>query len=92
MNTLITYDISDKHSEVKEGLLALGFNDFGISDAGLKCYLPNTTMVILAKNYNYILAKEELIKICKRLDVKLIRCFAFNFTEWTALQDEPYDI
>jgi hypothetical protein len=45
MSILISYDVSDKHTEVKSEMLRIGFRDFWFDDKNQKNILPNTTLL-----------------------------------------------
>lgn len=44
MKVLITYDINQRHEDVKNALLEVGFRDFWVTVDNITHYLPNTTL------------------------------------------------
>jgi len=85
METIITYDISGKHSEFKNEMKKLGYQD-KVTD--LTCnwiYLPNTTLY--HPNKTPVDARENARLICIQLNVSFERFFAtiWNRSYWAAL-------
>lgn len=89
METIITYDISDKHTEFKNEMKLLGYQDKvrGITNCEW-IYLPNTTLYHLSKNPST--ARDEARKICKNLKIELERCIATIWDNWAAICGEPF--
>jgi hypothetical protein len=91
METIIAYDISDKHTEFKNEMKALGYQD---KIPGVKnckwIYLPNTTLYHPSKNPST--ARDETQNICKNLKIKLERCFSttWNRDYWGAICGEQF--
>lgn len=86
METIITYDISDKHTEFKDAMELLGYRDRvrGVKNCEW-IYFPNTTLYHPSKTP--ITARDEAKKICERLNIRLERCFStiWNRDYWAAV-------
>ena len=89
MEIIITYDISDKHTEFKNEMKLLGYKDKvrGITNCEW-IYLPNTTLYHPSKNPST--AREEARKICKNLKIELERCISTIWDNWAAICGEPF--
>ncbi len=82
MATIITYDLANKHTEVKEAMYALGYaNRFYYETKYI--YLPNTTLYHEIKTA--ATSRDELMAVCARLNANLERCVATRFVDWATL-------
>lgn len=89
MASIVTYDLTSKHSEVKNALKKLGYVD---RIPGNKCkyiYFPNTTLHHSTKTPNQ--CKEDVQKICKSEGVSLERLVATKWDGWSALCGTPFE-
>lgn len=89
MAIIITYDIPDRHVEFKNQMLQNNYKD---RIRGTDCetiYFPNTTLYHVTKTP--IEARDEAKGICRRLNIRLIRCV---ITPWgpnpTGVCGEPF--
>lgn len=81
MASIITYDIVNKHTEVKEAMYTLGYdNKFWYDNKWV--YLPNTTLYHPTKTPTT--GRDELRQVCFRLSVTLEKCFATDINNWAA--------
>ncbi|WP_185246249.1 hypothetical protein [Chryseobacterium bernardetii] len=91
METIITYDISGKHTEFKNEMKLLGYQD---KVRGIKncewIYLPNTTLYHPNKTSHD--ANGDANKICRKLNTKLERCFSTTWdrNNWWAICGDPF--
>lgn len=86
-NVLITYDINTKHTEVRNSLIKdYRFEKVIIGSNGIKCNLPNTTL--LKNNSNKESVLNTLKKVCKDNNVNLTRAIAVECSNWWALIGE----
>lgn len=86
-DVLITYDIDTKHTEVRNALIKdYGFEKVIVGNNGVKCHLPNTTL--LKKNSNKLWVLNALKEVCKDLNVRIIRAIAVECSNWQALVGE----
>ena len=82
MATIITYDLVNKHTEVKHAMFTLGYSD-GFTNEGRKVQLPNTTLYHTTKSP--ATAREDLKATCARLSSTLERCFATSVSsDWAS--------
>lgn len=87
-NVLITYDIESKHTEVKNSMKQLGFQDTVAGQTGT-VYLPNTTL--WKANATPKEAIDNLRGLCDGLRVHLQRAIAMPFDNWYALHGDPHN-
>lgn len=90
MESIITYDISDKQTEFKNEMKRLGYQD---KVKEVKCtwiYLPNTTLYHANKTPHA--ANGDAHEICEKLDIKLERSFSTTWDRdnWWAICGEPF--
>lgn len=88
METIITYDISDKHTEFKNEMKELGYKD---KIKGVNCewiYLPNTTLYHPTKRPEE--ARDDALRIRKILNINLERCIATQWGSWAAICGSPF--
>jgi hypothetical protein len=93
MAIIVTYDVPDKHVEIKKALFALGYKDRipHKDENGVDriIYLPNTTVYHISKTA--VQGREEVKAICGKLNTKLERCVATQWgPEWAAIYGEPF--
>jgi hypothetical protein len=92
MPTLVTYDITSKHREVKETLKSdkYGYKDQIQGEKNCKIiYFPNTTLYHATKTP--LQAREEVQAVCKALGVTLERCVATPWGPgWAAICGEDF--
>lgn len=86
-NVLLTYDVDNKHTEIRKKLIdEYDFEEIIIGDDRTRCNLPNTTL--LKRNTT----KENVFRIikdvCKMLNVKLERVISTECSNWIALKGE----
>lgn len=82
MPTLLTYDVQNKHSELKNAMTQMGYTD-GFYSNGKWIQLPNTTLRHEFKSPAD--AREELKATCIRLGANLERCFATGISnDWAS--------
>ena len=77
MKTLLTYDVSQKHTEIKSELLTKGYKKKYTLSSGVECNLPNTT--VWKDNTSPTAAIADLTGITDKLRVRLERAFAVDF-------------
>ncbi len=90
MASIITYDVSSGHTELKAALKKIGYKD---EIPGVKCktiYFPNTTLFHSSKTPSTAL--EDMQGVSKNLGIELERCVA---TVWdnlnrAAICGEPF--
>ncbi|MCY1660106.1 hypothetical protein [Chryseobacterium sp. SL1] len=91
MESIITYDISDKHTEFKNEMKKLGYKDRikGIKNCEW-IYFPNTTLYHAIKSPHN--ANEDALEICRKLNVKLERYFSttWNRDNWWAICGDSF--
>ncbi len=91
MNTLLTYDLNNKHDEVKTAMKEKGYLDFW-TVKGMIYYLPNTT---LWKNdiSSAETAIADISETANDFGVILERAVAVNWTpsDWKAIPGIPHD-
>jgi len=91
VNTLLTYDVNKKHTEIKKAMKAKGYLDFWTSKS-VVYYLPNTTLwkndISSAKT-----ALADIKSVTIKLGVSLERAVAINWSpgDWEALTGNPHD-
>jgi len=77
----LTYDIDSKHVAFKKALKKLGYADYFVGRQ--RNNLPNTTMCHAHKTAEE--ARDEAKTLSDQLSVKLERCFAIEFSSWSAI-------
>lgn len=95
MNTLITYDVSRRQTEVKKALKALRYFDYFTFDAKI-CYLPNTTL--WKENISQSDALKEIQTVIVKLNsgqpsynqIELERCACVPANPWTAIPGKEH--
>lgn len=90
MNTILSYDVSDKQTEVKAALLKMGFKDVIEGNNRVTCWLPNTTLWIEYSLKSPKQAKDDLKIVCSSLKIELIRAIAVAFEEWAGVTGKPH--
>lgn len=99
MNVLITYDISNKHPEVKAAMQAEKYKDYWTQD-NQTYYLPNTTLWKMANDITPTSVLAEFQKAVADLNanipvvkdkIKIERCVAVQFTTWQGIPGEKHD-
>lgn len=89
MESIITYDISDKHTEFKNEMKLLGYQDKIKGEENCKwIYLPNTTLYHPIKTP--VEARTDAKKIKNDLKIELERCIATIWDNWAAVCGEPF--
>ena len=96
-NVLLTYDISQRHSEVKAALKAKGLRDSWTNE-NVKYNLPNTTMwkmgdivtptTVLA-DMNTVIADLNRNQPADKV-IRLERCMSVAFAGWAGIPGEPH--
>lgn len=89
MGIIITYDISDKHTDFKNEMKKLGYKDK--IEGGENCvwiYLPNTTLYHHTKTS--VEAINDAKKVKQDLKIELERCIATIYDSWAAICGEPF--
>lgn len=81
MATIITYDLANKHTEVKEAMYGLGYS-YRFAHEGKWIVLPNTTLYHATKTP--ATARDELRAICSRMGATLERAFATEMHNWAS--------
>jgi hypothetical protein len=82
MKTLLTYDVSDKQTEVKDAMLKIGYEKRWTSNNSTY-YLPNTT---LWKNeISPSTALADIRAVTNGLKVRLVRAIAVDFGNWDGI-------
>jgi hypothetical protein len=87
MASIVTYDVPEKHGELKDELFTLGYLD---QIPGTKCeiiYLPYTTLYHETKTPKE--AVKDVRNICKSLKIKLERCVATIWSQSFSICGEP---
>lgn len=95
MNTVITYDVSRRHTEVKKELRALSYFDHWISE-GKKYHLPNTTL--WKENIAQSAALKEMQAVIAKLNynqpaynqIELERCLCVPLSPWAAIPGKEH--
>ena len=95
MDTLITYDISRRHAEVKKALKILNYHDDWTTN-NVTYYLPNTTL--WKKNIEQEDALKEIKSVIARLNqgqtlanqIELERCACVNVMPWAAIPGKEH--
>jgi len=88
MASIVTYDVPEKHREVKKALFALDYKD---QVAGVSCkiiYFPNTTVYHSTKTPKE--ARTDVQAICTKLEIDLERCVATIWDDWSAICGEDF--
>ena len=96
-NVLLTYDISQRHSEVKAALRKKSFFDYW-TDNKVTYYLPNTTMWkkgdgvtanSILDDINAVIADLNRNEPANRF-IRLERCMSVAFVGWSGIAGEPH--
>jgi hypothetical protein len=87
-NILLTYDVSAKHSEVKDSLVQRGYVDRFKDSKGEFVFLPNTTM--RKDGITTAAARDDMRAIATALGINLQRCFACGFDDWAAIYGDSH--
>ncbi|WP_146106870.1 hypothetical protein [Polaribacter porphyrae] len=83
-NILLSYDIKNKHNDVKEGLQELGYLDhFNFKGETKIYYLPNTTLWHSKKSSNQ--AMSDLKSVCRNCNVTLEKGIVVKATEFVSI-------
>lgn len=91
MNTLLTYDVNKKHTEVKKAMKVKGYLEFWTSKS-VVYYLPDTTLwkndISSAKT-----ALADIKAVAINLGVSLERAVAINWSpgDWEAISGIPHE-
>ena len=88
MAIIITYDIPEKHRELKNAMFQLGYSDSTKDDDNRTIYLPNTTLYHSSKTA--LEAREDALAQCNKLGVDLERCISTNWDGWAGILGEPF--
>lgn len=84
---IISYDVDGKHNTVmKKCLKEKGYEDYIIDSRSRICYLPNTTLS--KEDISVDDGLEDLKNCAKRIGAKLERAVAFEYNDWTGIEDE----
>lgn len=94
MPILITYDVSDKHTEVKTELLQMGFRNFWFDDKNQKNILPNTTLFGEGTPENAITALHNAVdtvnaKILVVPKITITSAVAVSWDEGCGVENKP---
>jgi len=87
MASLVSYDISADHAELREILFMLGYKD---RIPGKECefiYFPDTTLYHASKTSLQV--HRELEVMCRQLRIDLKRCVVTAWEDWAASCGEP---
>ena len=88
-NVLISYDVNEKQTPVKDGLIKMGYLDKFEFEGNAKIFnLPNTTL--WKKNMDSSIALNDMNKVCRDLNVKLERFVVSKFECVNAIIGDPY--
>ena len=88
-DVLITYDVNTKHTELRSILINdYNFKKVIIGDSGIKCHLPNTTL--LKEKSNKQLVLNTLKEICTVNNIILKRAISIECSNWWALVGEEF--
>lgn len=96
MNTLMTYDVSRRQSEVKGEMKKINYHDYW-SDNNKIYYLPNTTL--WKKDIDQKQALSEIQEVIRKLNlnqpsnnqIKLQRCICVSANPWYGIPGEKHD-
>jgi hypothetical protein len=88
MHVLITYDVSDKHSEIIKAMRAKGYANTWSSDK-VPYNLPESTLWNNDKTVAE--AVKDLQDIVSELDVELKRCMAVPANPWAGITGDRID-
>lgn len=89
MESIITYDISDKHTEFKNGMKKLGYQDKIKGDGNCTwIYLPNTTLYHPTKTP--VEARTDAKKVENDLKIVLERCITTIWGNWAVICGKPF--
>lgn len=91
MAIIVTYDVNDKHQELKQILFDKGYSDkIPHTDEGKPrpVYLPNTVVYHTSKTTEQGI--DDVKAAAKSLGVKLERCIAVPADGWRAIWGEPF--
>jgi hypothetical protein len=91
MQVLLTFDINDKHDEVKDELFKLGYKETIKGDQGIS-NLPNTTVYIESEEEDF--SSEDVINhildITSSLNIHIVRAVAVEFEIWSGILGESF--
>lgn len=89
MASIVTYDIPNKHKEVKAAMFKKGYKDqIPGTDNCTVIYFPNTTLYHATKTPSE--TRDEMRDVCKDLQVNLERCIATKWEGWAAICGEDF--
>jgi len=91
MAIIVTYDVNDKHQELKQILFNKEYSDrIPHTDNGKPrpVYLPNTVVYHTAKTTKQ--GKDDVQAAAESLGIKLERCIAVPADSWSAIWGEPF--
>lgn len=94
---LLTYDVSQRHSEVKAALRKKSFYDYW-TDNDVKYHLPNTTMWKKGDTITELTVLNDMKAVIADLNrgepsnrtIILERCVSVVFASWAAIPGEPH--
>jgi hypothetical protein len=97
VQVLLTYDISQRHSEVKAALKDKGFHDSWTVEK-IKYNLPNTTMWKKGDSVTALSVKSDMEMVIADLNryasfdktIKIERCISVVFSSWAGITGEPH--
>ena len=87
MDAVINYDVSGRHTEVKERMQGLGYMDRWTSN-GTVYYLPNTTL--WKQKTELVTAVQDIQSVTRQLQVRLERAVALSAQPWSAITGDPH--
>lgn len=91
MAIIVTYDVNDKHQELKQILFDKGYSDkIPHTDNGKPrpIYLPNTVVYHTTKTAAQ--GRDDLKAAAKLLRIELERCIAVPAGGWAAVWGKPF--
>lgn len=94
---LLTYDVSHRHSEVKDALRKKGLLDSWTSNS-VKYNLPNTTMWKSGESVTVTTVLTDMNTVISDLNrgepshriIRLERCITVAFDSWNGIPGEPH--
>jgi hypothetical protein len=89
MPSLVTYDVPEKHVELKKKLFKLGYLAQISTQSCPTFYFPNTTFYHSTKTP--LQAREDVKAICKKIQIDLERCVATIWDSWAAICGQPFN-
>ena len=87
MGAVVTYDVSSRHVDVKNGMKNRGYSDHWTAN-GATYYLPNTTLWKDSATVENALA--DIKAVCAALQVRLERAVAVPSFPWAAIPGQPH--